>query len=255
MHKGAPTASDVSLSACRSVGQMFDDIAPTYDLLNHLLSLARDRSWRRRAVGRLDVERTLRVVDLATGTGDLLIAMLRDRPNITEAVGLDLSPNMLEVCRRKLRQRELLARARLLCEDASATSFPEDSFDAVTMAFGIRNTADVLRTLQEMLRILRPGGTALVLEFSLPANRLVRRCYLAYLRVAVPLIGSLVSRNKTAYRYLNQSIEGFHAPPEFLALMREAGFSSVAAVPLTFGVASIYCGTKPEGGPADGSSK
>ncbi len=245
MHEGAPTTSDISPSARRSVGQMFDDIAPTYDFLNHLLSLAHDCSWRRRAVGRLDAERTLRVIDLATGTGDLLIAMLRDRPNITEAVGLDLSPNMLDVCRKKLRQRGRISRARLLCEDASATSFPENTFDAATMAFGIRNTADVLRTLREMHRILRPGGTALVLEFSLPSNALVRRCYLAYLRVAVPLIGSLVSRDKTAYRYLNKSIEGFHAPQEFLALMREAGFANVSAVPLTLGVASIYSGVKP----------
>jgi demethylmenaquinone methyltransferase/2-methoxy-6-polyprenyl-1,4-benzoquinol methylase len=224
---------------------MFDDIAPTYDLLNHLLSLARDCSWRRRAVGRLDAERSLKVVDLATGTGDLLIAMLRNRPNISEAVGLDLSPNMLEVCRQKLCQRGLTARTRLLCEDVSETSFPENTFDAATMAFGIRNTADVPRTLREMRRILRRGGTALVLEFSLPANPLVRQCYLAYLRVAVPLIGSLVSRNRTAYRYLNQSIEGFHAPQEFLALMREAGFSDVSATPLTLGVASIYSGVKP----------
>ena len=107
---------------------------------------------------------------------------------------------------------------------------------------------------KEMHRILRPGGAALVLEFSLPANPLVRRFYLAYLRVAVPRIGSLLSRDKTAYRYLNTSIEGFHAPQEFLALLREAGFSNVSAVPLTFGVASIYCGTKPDRGPAEGIS-
>jgi len=244
MRKGVPTASDISPSTGRSVGQMFDRIAPTYDLLNHLLSLGRDYSWRRRTVGCLDAKRALKVIDLATGTGDLLIALLRQRPNITEAVGLDLSANMLEVCRRKLRRRGLTTRARLLCEDASATSFPENTFDAATMAFGIRNTANVLRTLEEMYRILRPGGTAVVLEFSLPTSRILRRGYLMYLRIAVPLVGSLVSRDDAAYRYLHESIEGFHTQREFLVLMREAGFSNVSTVPLTFRVASIYSGVK-----------
>jgi len=244
MRQGVSTTSNASPATDRPVGPMFDRIATRYDLLNHLLSLGRDVAWRRRAVGCLDAERSLKVVDLATGTGDLLIAMLRDRPNITEAVGLDLSPNMLEVCRKKLRQRGLTAGTRLLCEDVSATSFPENSFHAATMAFGIRNTADVLRTLQEMRRILRPGGAALILEFSWPKSAFVRAGYLAYLRWGVPLIGRLISGNKQAYRYLSTSIEGFHRPREFCRLMKQAGFIEVAATPLTWGVASIYTGGK-----------
>jgi demethylmenaquinone methyltransferase/2-methoxy-6-polyprenyl-1,4-benzoquinol methylase len=132
---------------------------------------------------------------------------------------------------------------RLVREDASTTSFPDGTFDAATMAFGIRNTEDVPRTLREMSRILKPGGVAVILEFSLPANRLIRRCYLTYLRRAVPLIGSLLSGDNEAYRYLNESIEGFYHGNEFLSLMRRTGFTNVTAVPLTFGVASIYSGT------------
>lgn len=223
---------------------MFDRIAPTYDLLNHALSWGRDYSWRRKAAGPLDKSRSLKVIDLATGTGDLLIALLRQRPNIAEAVGLDVSANMLGICREKLSRCSLMGRIELLCADASATPFPENAFDAATMAFGIRNTPDVSRTLKEMCRILKPGGIAVILEFSLPRNRVLRCCYLTYLRLMVPLIGSLVSGDKPAYRYLDKSIEHFHGPEEFVALMRGAGFSDVSAVPLTFGVASIYSGSK-----------
>jgi len=223
---------------------MFDRISPTYDLLNHLLSLGRDFAWRRRVARLLGKGDGLRVADLATGTGDLLIALLRCSPPIADAVGLDVSERMLDVFRRKLHRSGLVDRVRLVQGDASATPFSDGAFDAVTMGFGIRNTNDAVATLREIHRILKPGGVTLILEFSLPENRVLRWCHLKYLRLGVPFVGAIVSRDRHAYRYLNESIEGFYSPGDFLALMREAGFAEVSATPLTWGVASIYRGVK-----------
>jgi len=244
MHKEIPAMTRIPCPAESPVGQMFDRIAPTYDLLNHLLSLGRDFSWRRKAVRQLDPSRDLKVLDLATGTGDMLITLFRERPNITEATGLDISENMLATCREKLRKRGLIDRARLLCADASKMPFADGTFDAATMAFGIRNTADAAATLREIHRVLTSGGPALILEFSLPACPVMRWFYLRYLRLAVPFVGALISGDRHAYQYLNESIERFQQPAEFCRLMQEAGFHDVSAVPLTHGVASIYKGAK-----------
>lgn len=239
-----PAAGRRDLDCARlCVGEMFDRIAPTYDFLNHLLSLGRDFAWRRRAAGLIGGE-GLKVADLATGTGDLLIALLRQRPDLTGAVGLDISERMLRVFQEKLQKAGLADRVGLLCADASATPFSDGTFDVVTMGFGIRNTRDVFSTLREIHRILKPGGKALILEFSLPRNRIVRWCHLEYLRHGIPLIGAVISRDRQAYRYLNESIEAFHPPGEFCDLMRDAGFTRVSSTPLTWGVASIFQGSK-----------
>ncbi len=244
MRKGVSTTSDTSYPVEFSVGGMFDRIAPTYDLLNHLLSFGFDFSWRRKAVRCIDNRPSLRVLDLATGTADLLIALLRERPNVCDAVGLDCSEAMLKVGREKVGKCGLSERVSFVRDDATRTSLPSGSFDAVTMGFGIRNTPDARKTLDEIHRLLKPGGVAVILEFSLPANRIVRLGYLAYLRFGVPLIGAVVSRDRQAYRYLNRSIEAFHGPAEFCSLMEQAGFRNVSATPLTGGVASIYKGSK-----------
>ncbi len=244
MCKDIPTTREAARLAEPSVGRMFDRIAPTYDLLNHLLSLGLDFSWRRKAVRQLDASHDLKVLDLATGTGDMLITLFHERPNVAQAAGLDISENMLAACREKLRKHGLVDRARLLCADASKMPLADGTFDAATMAFGIRNTADASATLREIHRVLKCGGTALILEFSLPACPVMRWFYLRYLRLAVPFIGALISRDRHAYRYLNESIEGFHSAEDFVALMRHAGFDEVSVVPLTFGVASIYRGAK-----------
>ncbi len=248
MRKGVSTTSDASHPVEFCVGRMFDRIAPTYDLLNHLLSFGFDFAWRRKAARCIDGRGGLRVLDLATGTADLLIALLRERPNIADAVGLDCSEAMLRVGREKVRKHGVSERVRFVQDDATKTSLPPESFDAVTMGFGIRNTPDARRTLDEIHRLLKPGGTAVILEFSLPANRIVRWGYLSYLRVGVPLIGALVSRDRHAYRYLNRSIEAFHGPVEFCSMMEQAGFRDVSATPLTGGVASIYRASKASGG-------
>jgi demethylmenaquinone methyltransferase/2-methoxy-6-polyprenyl-1,4-benzoquinol methylase len=225
-------------------GLSFDDIAPTYDFLNHLLSLGCDFAWRRRVARFLAQCRPAKVVDLATGTGDLAIALLQQGCGAEELVGLDISEPMLAIARRKVERRGYAERIRFTCDDATRTTLPDSSFDAVTMAFGIRNTPDAAGTLEEIYRLLAPAGTAVILEFSLPANRLVRAGYLAYLRLVVPLIGGLISRNRQAYRYLDTSIEGFHQPAEFCRTMETAGFADIQAATLTLGVATMYSGSK-----------
>lgn len=244
MQKGASSTGDALHSAGPPVGSLFDRIAPTYDFLNHLLSLGRDRAWRRRAVRRLAERPLCRVADLATGTGDLPITLLRECPDIEEVVALDGSEKMLSIACEKTQRCGFADRVRFLRDDATRTSLPAGSFDAVTMAFGIRNTTDAAETLDEIHRLLKSGGTAVILEFSLPGNRVVRACYLAYLRSVVPLVGGLVSGDKQAYQYLDRSIEMFHGPDVFSAMMGRAGFSQVEVTPLTCGIASIYEGGK-----------
>jgi demethylmenaquinone methyltransferase/2-methoxy-6-polyprenyl-1,4-benzoquinol methylase len=224
--------------------QVFDRVAPTYDLLNHLLSAGRDYSWRRQVTEQLQGKEALQIIDLATGTGDLLISMLQGCPGIVKAVGLDISDHMLARCREKLHARGVMERVELVCADASATTFSQGTFDVVTMAFGIRNTANAATALGEIHRILKARGTAIILEFSLSANRAVRWCYLKYLRSVVPWMGAAISGDRHAYRYLDESIEGFYRPEAFSSLMRQAGFREVSVIPLTWGVASIYKGMK-----------
>lgn len=227
-----------------TVGQMFDRIAPAYDRLNHLFSFGRDFSWRRRLADAVDKNEKLRVLDLATGTGDVLMTLLDRNPNIAEAVGLDISENMLALCRSKITRHKLTGRVSLVCADATASGLAGETFDVVTMGFGIRNTPDAFKTLTEIHRLLKQGGTTLILEFSMPANRILRNCYLFYLRFFVPLLGRLLSGNNHAYRYLDTSIEKFHRSDDFCRLMQKAGFSDISAKPLTFGVASLYQGTR-----------
>jgi len=226
---------------------MFDCIAPAYDRLNHLFSFGRDFSWRRRLADAVVKNEKLRVLDLATGTGDVLITLLDRNPNIVEAVGLDISENMLTLCSRKIARHKLAGHIKLVRADLTANGLAGESFDVVTMGFGIRNTPDALKTLTEIKRLLKQGGTTLILEFSMPAIRIIKSGYLFYLRFVVPLLGRLLSGDNHAYRYLDTSIENFHRPEAFCNLMQKAGFSDVNATSLTFGVVSLYQGTRPKG--------
>src|SRR4030042_3762108 len=160
--KQAPSISESSsASSQNAVGRMFDRIAPTYSLLNHILSLGRDFFWRRTLADALDKDRELKVLDLATGAGDLLISLLRRNPNLAKAVGTDISENMLAACRKKIAGYKFADRVTLMHADAACTGLPDESFDVVTMGFGIRNTPDVFKTLTEIHSVLKPGGTAL----------------------------------------------------------------------------------------------
>jgi demethylmenaquinone methyltransferase / 2-methoxy-6-polyprenyl-1,4-benzoquinol methylase len=227
------------------VWQMFDRIAHRYDFLNHTLSMGIDYDWRRQLADRLPPQAELKLLDLATGTADVLIALCQQNQGIQLALGLDLSEQMLVRGRQKLSNLALTAQTELLQGDACKIPVESSSYDVVTMAFGIRNVVDVDLCLREILRSLTPGGRALILEFSLPSNNLVRSGYLFYLRHLLPEIGGLISGDASAYRYLNQTIESFPCGQDFSNRMIDAGFTQVSHTPLTLGIVSIYQGDKP----------
>lgn len=224
------------------VGAMFDRIAPTYDRLNRLLSLRSDVRWRDCVARALAARRIRSVLDVATGTGDLLLAIDRRLPRLTRTVGVDLAPDMLHIARDKLARAGCAA--KLTLGDAHRLPFEEHSFDAVTVAFGIRNMDDRPRALTEMRRVLARGGTLAVLEFSLPESPRLRALYLTYFRHVLPAIGRLVSGDGHAYRYLNASVETFPYGTRFVTMLRQAGFPEVTTRPLTFGVATLYLARK-----------
>lgn len=226
------------------VREMFDNIAPTYDTLNHTLSAGIDRWWRRRAV-RI-VKRTLprRVLDVATGTGDLAIALAKAVPQC-RVTGVDLSEGMLALAREKARQAALAERIDFVCGDAERLEFDEGRFDAVTVAFGVRNFGDIAAGLCEMRRVLRSGGVAAILELSIPKNPIIRWLYGLYSHSVMPLLGGAVSRDRAAYRYLPESVEEFPSPEKFLNIMAEAGYVACRYKSLTFGTARIYLAEKP----------
>ncbi len=223
---------------------MFDRIAGRYDLLNRTLSMGNDILWRRRVAARVSATPCRNIVDLATGTADQLISVAGRCPNMRSAVGLDRSGEMLDLGRRKVRKLGLDQRISLVHGDGLSLPFMNNSADAVTITFGIRNLTDTTAALKEMIRILSPGGKAVILEFSMPRNALFRAVYLAYFRHVLPFVGSLVSGDKYAYNYLNRTVETFPYGDAFTALMRDAGFSAVTACELSFGIATIYEGSK-----------
>ena len=218
---------------------MFDRIAHRYDLLNRLLSFGRDVAWRKAMVRQLPPGQTLDVLDLATGTADVLLA-LEATGKVQRGVGVDLSAGMLVVGMRKVAARGLTERLLLVRSDAVQLGVADEAFDAVTIAFGIRNVTDVAAGLREIHRCLKPGGRALMLEFSLPANRAFRALYLLYFRHVLPRLGGLVSGDSHAYRYLNETVETFPYGEAFLALMDAAGLRNARGITLTFGIATLY---------------
>lgn len=225
------------------VREMFDNIAPRYDLLNHTLSLSIDRLWRRHAVNAVRGYAPHRILDVATGTGDLAIELARRIPD-SEVLAVDLSGGMLEVARRKVAARGLGERISLREEDAEHLTLPDASVDAATVAFGVRNFGDLSAGLRELARTIKPGGAVVILEFSRPRNRVFRRLYELYTGKVLPRIGGAVSRDKRAYEYLPASVGEFPAPERFLALMEQAGFTHCRARSQSFGIAQIYIGER-----------
>jgi demethylmenaquinone methyltransferase/2-methoxy-6-polyprenyl-1,4-benzoquinol methylase len=223
---------------------MFDAIAPRYDFLNHLLSAGIDRRWRRRAIRSLALSGTERVLDLCTGTGDLAIAARTARPGAARVVGVDFAGAMLRVGRAKLVRRRLTDTIALVRGDATRIPAGDESVDAVTIAFGIRNVEDTAAACAEMHRVLKRGGRLAILEFAIPASPPVRAAYLWYFNRLLPRIGRLVSRHDSAYGYLPASVGASATPAEFVELLRQSGFVDVGAVPLTFGVVFLYTGAR-----------
>ncbi len=225
------------------VWSMFDRIAPRYDVLNRTLSAGQDVWWRKKVARFLPDGERLHVVDLATGTADQLLLLAR-HPRVTTGIGLDLAEKMLAIGRDKIQRAGRADAFTLQTGDATAVPLPDACADVVTITFGIRNVESVDKALTEIRRILKPGGRALILEFSLPTNRFIRKTYLWYFRHILPRIGGWVSGDAYAYRYLNQTVEDFPYGDAFCALMENAGFVRIAAHPLTLGIASIYQGDR-----------
>lgn len=227
------------------VREMFDRIAPAYDRLNHVLSFQIDKLWRRRVVRIVRRMEPRRILDVATGTGDLALALAR-RIRGVQVLGVDLSENMLAEARRKAIACGLDERVILAPGDAERLEVADASVDVATVAFGVRNFGDMEAGLGEIARVLRPGGAIVVLEFSTPDNPLFRKVYRWYSHRLLPAVGGMVSRDRKAYEYLPASVDEFPAPGRFLEMLREAGFAACRARSLSMGIARIYIGEKPE---------
>ncbi len=228
----------------QQVEEMFDNIAPTYDKLNHIMSLNIDRIWRRRVMRIVRRSKAVKIMDVATGTGDLAIAIAK-RADRTQILGIDLSEEMLAVARRKVQKQGLDERIMLEKGDAENLSMVADgSIDAVTVAFGVRNFENIERGLREMWRTLKPGGKLVVLEFSIPRNRVIRWMYAQYFHRLVPRIGGIISKDKRAYVYLPESVDEFPAPEKFVDMLKGCGFQRVKRRSQSFGIAHIYEATK-----------
>jgi demethylmenaquinone methyltransferase/2-methoxy-6-polyprenyl-1,4-benzoquinol methylase len=227
----------------RGVRQMFNDIAGRYDLLNRLLSLGIDRRWRRFAVSQLSIPKNGRVLDIASGTCDVALEVAAQTDPSVQIVGEDFTQGMLVQGQAKLRKSPYGERIMLVNAPCEAIPHPDNCFDGVTIAFGIRNVVDRPAGLREMVRVLKPGGRAVILEFSNPENQFFRRLYYLYFQKILPAIGGLLSQ-RSAYQYLPDSVLNFPAQNDFAALMTAAGFARVQYVDLTCGIATVYVGDK-----------
>ena len=225
------------------VEQMFDNIAPTYDVLNHRLSGDIDKRWRRKAIAQLAPFRPQKMLDIATGTGDFaLLAARMLQPQ--QLIGADISEGMMAVGRQKVQRQGLEKMISFRREDCMQLSFADESFDAVTAAFGIRNFKDLDTCLRELHRVLRPGGHLSIVELSAPVRPPMSWFFKIYSHTLLPLYARIVSKDKSAYRYLISSIEAFPQGEEMTQILRKAGFEQVTFRRLTFGVCTMYLATK-----------
>lgn len=226
----------------QQVAEMFDNISARYDLLNHLLSLSIDKAWRRKVVRMVKEKQPKTILDVATGTADLAIALQKSHPE--KIIGVDISAGMLDVGRKKIARKALTQLITLEQADSEALPYPDASFDAVTVAFGVRNFENLDLGLREMQRVLKPGGQLLVLEFSQPQSFPFKQLYQFYFKFILPSIGKLVSRDARAYTYLPESVQAFPYGAAFEQRLVEAGLSLGRSIPVTFGIATIYEGIK-----------
>ena len=226
----------------REVGAIFDDIAPSYDFLNHFLSFGIDHYWRDNVIKKLKQHKALKTIDIATGTADLAILGAKKIKN-SQIVGIDISDQMLRKGKLKINKRSN-SRISLKQSDGHKIECPSNEFDAATIAFGLRNFENPVKGINEMHRVLKPGGVTIILEFSTVKNKIFSKFFKIYFNKILPLVGRLVSGNKIAYNYLPKSVVEFNREYVIEKIMREAGFENMHAKSLTFGVATMYCGTK-----------
>jgi demethylmenaquinone methyltransferase/2-methoxy-6-polyprenyl-1,4-benzoquinol methylase len=243
-HDGIKPFADSQKSKKEQVAEMFDRIANRYDFMNRFLSLRIDLQWRKKAIATLNKENPQHILDVATGTGDLaLMAFHQLQPQ--KITGIDISEGMLAVGREKIAAKGLQDKIILTTCDAETINFTDNSFDAVMVAFGVRNFEKLEAGLQEMLRVLKPGGKIMVLEFSKPRWPLFSAFYNWYMKSLAPALAGSFGTNKEAYAYLNRSSNAFPNREAFTSLLHKAGYINTHFEPLTFGICCIYTGSKP----------
>lgn len=231
------------LSKKKQVAEMFNRIAFRYDFLNRFLSGGIDMRWRRKAIAELQQLQAKQVLDVATGTGDFAILSYKIlHPD--KVTGIDISTGMLELGRKKVEQLHLSESISLLTGDSETINFSDNSFDAVTVAFGVRNFENLEKGLKEMLRVLKPGGKLVVLEFSKPSTLGIKSLHSLYMKIVAPGLGKMIAKNKEAYAYLNRSVQAFPERSAFTTILERTGFSKTYFKPLSLGICCIYCGSK-----------
>ncbi len=242
MAKKVTPYKDSSLNKKQQVEQMFDNISGNYDGLNRVISFGVDVKWRKKVIDLVKKASPESVLDIATGTGDLAISMTQTRAS--RIVGLDISEGMLAVGRKKIKEKNLSDRIEMLQADSEALPFDDNNFDAITVAFGIRNFETLEKGLAEIYRVLKPKGILVILETSVPTKFPFKQGYFFHTRVILPVIGKLFSNDKVAYTYLSKSAASFPYGEELNNILRKIGFIEVEDQPQTFGVATIYTATK-----------
>jgi demethylmenaquinone methyltransferase / 2-methoxy-6-polyprenyl-1,4-benzoquinol methylase len=224
------------------VADMFNNISKKYDLLNHVLSLGIDITWRKKAIKMLKQDQPKLILDIATGTGDFAIEALALNPD--KIIGVDISEGMLAVGRNKLKKRKLDDRIELQLGDSEKLLFEENKFDAVIVSFGVRNFENLEKGLADMYRVLKPGGKTVIVEFSKPKKFPMKQAYNVYFKYILPKIGKIVSKDNAAYTYLPESVQAFPDGDDFLRILEKVGFKNTTCKLLTFGISSIYIGEK-----------
>jgi demethylmenaquinone methyltransferase / 2-methoxy-6-polyprenyl-1,4-benzoquinol methylase len=230
------------LSKKEQVAIMFDNISQHYDFLNHFLSLGIDIRWRKKAIRLLKDYRPKRILDIATGTGDFAIEALKLNPDLV--TGIDISEGMLDKGREKLKRMSLENKISLMYGDSENLQFEDNKFDAIIVAFGVRNFQNLYQGLSEMLRVLNSGGAVVILEFSKPQKFPFKQVYEFYFKNILPFIGKKISKDQSAYTYLPESVQAFPERNDFLTLLEKAGFIKTKCLPLTFGISSVYLAEK-----------
>ena len=234
---------DSTESKKKQVEKMFDKIAFRYDFLNHFLSAGIDVGWRKKAINLLRPLNPQSVLDVATGTGDMAI-LASKLLSAEKIIGIDISDGMLDIGKKKIEKLGLQQRIELLKGDSETIIFSSNSFDAVTVAFGVRNFQDLELGLSEIKRVLKPGGKLVILECTKPKLPVIKNFYNLYLNLIAPLIGRVISKNKNAYQYLNESVQKFPERNDFVQILNKLGYKNASCKTLSLGISSIYCGEK-----------
>jgi demethylmenaquinone methyltransferase / 2-methoxy-6-polyprenyl-1,4-benzoquinol methylase len=233
---------DQTTSKKEQVATMFNNVAPRYDFLNQLLSFGIHKSWRKKAVQLLKEKNPKIILDIATGTADFAIEAMKLNP--TKIVGVDISEGMLKLGVEKINKLGLQDKIELKLGDSENLPFPDQSFDAITVGFGVRNFENLEKGINDIYRVLNTNGMVSILEFSKPAKFPIKQVYKIYFKYITPAIGKLFSKDSSAYTYLPESVNAFPDGEIFLAVLRKAGFNDCKAIPVTFGIATIYTATK-----------